>query len=221
MSERSEYLRAHARKTLPIRDGRLLVGGMKKPVEIVYDAWGVAHIFAQTIHDLYFAQGFSVASERLYQVDVSLRAASGRLAELLGESLLEADKWHRTTGSTLAMERVKARTDDLSREIGHAWLAGVHACIERMPARPLEYELLGIDPELPAAAEGEYLLGGSWQSAFIPFNIDMELLRTALVDKVGWEAMLLLCPGNPPQPSVVTAGKTWGSGRRTAMELLQ
>jgi penicillin amidase len=222
VSLRSDYLREHARRALPPVEGNLGIAGLRAPVEILRDRWGVAHIYAQNVHDLYLAQGYWTASERLFQIDLILRATAGRLSAMFGESTLQSDRWARLTGDPeRVVARIEREKDDLSREIGVAYSLGVHAWIARMPVRPLEYEVLEVDPDLPGVAEMSNLLAAAWLLTLIPSNFDLELLRTAAVERLGWEGMLALFPSDPIDPTMVTAGKQWGQERRTAAELLQ
>src|SRR5258708_38616056 len=65
--------------------------GMERPVNVLRDRWGVAHIYAQNQHDLFFAQGVVAAQDRLFQMELWKRACQGRLAEILGPSALPRD----------------------------------------------------------------------------------------------------------------------------------
>ena len=66
--------------------------GLEKQVEILRDRWGVPHIYASTVHDLFFAQGYITAKDRLFQIDLWRRVGTGKLAEVLGPSAVERDK---------------------------------------------------------------------------------------------------------------------------------
>src|SRR5690349_8846076 len=66
--------------------------GLNKQVEILRDRWGVPHIYASTVHDLFFAQGYITATDRFFQIDLWRRAGTGRLAEILGPAAIERDK---------------------------------------------------------------------------------------------------------------------------------
>src|SRR5581483_846564 len=66
--------------------GNLKIEGLQQPVTVLRDQWGVAHIYAQNQHDLFFAQGFVAAQDRLFQMELWKRAGQGRLAEVLGPS---------------------------------------------------------------------------------------------------------------------------------------
>ena len=76
---------------LPQVAGSLTVTGLSAPVRIVRDTWGVPHIYADTQADLFFAQGFVQAQDRLFQMDLWRRSAQGRLSEVLGANFIERD----------------------------------------------------------------------------------------------------------------------------------
>ena len=124
--------------------------GLLAPVEIVTDRWGISHIYAENEHDLFFAQGWAAARDRLFQFEIWRRRATGTVAEILGPRELERD-----TGARLFRFR-----GDMTTEMRHyhergdaiipAFVAGVNAWIERTEREPdllpLEFELLGIRP---------------------------------------------------------------------------
>ena len=85
MTDWANEIRERAREALPPVEGEIQVDGLREPVEVIRDRWGVPHIFATNFDDLIFAQGFVVASERLFQLDFMLRLANGRLCELVSE----------------------------------------------------------------------------------------------------------------------------------------
>src|SRR6187399_3075188 len=68
------------------------VAGLKKPVEILVDKWGVPHIYAGNTADAYFGQGFNVARDRLFQIDLWRRRGLGRMAEVMGPAYVEQDR---------------------------------------------------------------------------------------------------------------------------------
>src|SRR5262245_1746784 len=73
----------------------LSVPGLQEPVEILRDRWGVAHIYAKNEHDLFFAQGYNVAGDRLFQLELWRRQATGTLAEIQGKRALQRDVGNR------------------------------------------------------------------------------------------------------------------------------
>src|SRR5712692_1823568 len=88
-------LAKQARAALTQTSGRIELAGLSKPVEVLRDSWGVAHIYAQTQEDLFFAQGFVAAQDRLWQMEIWRRTGEGKLAEILGPSVIERDKFAR------------------------------------------------------------------------------------------------------------------------------
>ena len=70
-------------------DGEIVVEGLQMPVEIRRDPWGVAHIYAQTVEDLFYAQGYAAAQDRLWQLEVWRRVGEGRLSEIVGPETFE------------------------------------------------------------------------------------------------------------------------------------
>jgi penicillin amidase len=124
---------------------------LKEKVEVFFDDKRIPHIFAENEHDLYFTQGYIVASLRLWQMEFQVLAADGRLSEILGEKTLEFDKNQRRLGLGFgAQNKLKAlETDSLALDILNAYTAGINAFIEQIPEKklPLEYKLIGYKPE--------------------------------------------------------------------------
>jgi len=127
-------------------------------VEILRDRWGIAHIYARNEHDLFFAQGYNAARDRLFQLEMWRRSATGTMAEILGPRALKRD-----VGARLHMFRgdLKAELDwyhPRGEAIVNAFVDGINAYVaevERAPAKlPLEFRRLGIRP-------------GRWTSAVV------------------------------------------------------
>src|SRR5262245_30467668 len=91
----ADTLRDEAAKRLAQIDGTIQVPGLDSAVEVRRDRWGVPHIYARTEHDLFFAQGFVAAQDRLWQMEMWRRTAEGRLAEVLGARVVERDRMAR------------------------------------------------------------------------------------------------------------------------------
>lgn len=127
------------------------VAGLEQPVEILRDRWGIAHIYAQTEHDLFFAQGYNAARDRLFQFELWRLQATGTAAAIFGEKELKRDigaRLHRYRGD-LNQELTYYHPNGVA--IVDAFVAGVNAYIaatERDPALlPMEFGLLGIKPQ--------------------------------------------------------------------------
>ncbi len=200
-----EELRGMAAAALPPLEGELEVPGLGADVEVLRDEWGIPYVSAASLEDLWFAQGFVTASERLFQIDLALRAASGRLSELFSELTLAQDRFARVVGFRRIGDREVERWDDRSRAMMRRFVDGVHAWIAGMPAPPVEYALLAVAPELPTEL-------GAWVAPFafaawgLSGNWDSELLRVHLAERLGSESVGDLLPPLPEDPPNVAPG---------------
>lgn len=130
---------------------RLPADGLQEPVDVYFDGRGVPHIFAQNDHDLYFAQGYITARDRLFQMELQIRAAGGFLSEWLGDDLIAYDRHQRRLGMLYGAERAMEAigTDETISGILDAYAAGVNAYIATLSYEkfPLEYKVLGVEPQ--------------------------------------------------------------------------
>jgi penicillin amidase len=119
-------------------------------VEVLYDDRGVPHVFAKTEEDAWRAQGYLIARDRLFQLELQARASAGTLSQLLGDRALEADRFTRRRGLPWAAERIAAATDSnrLISRAARAYAEGINAWIGGMRGAdlPLEYRLLNARP---------------------------------------------------------------------------
>ncbi len=124
--------------------------GLQDSVLVVYDDRRVPHIFARNNHDVYFAQGYVTAQDRLWQMDIQARSGAGTLAEILGEGLVEIDKEQRRKGMMFgALNKLEVyEQDELLMPTLTAYTDGVNAWINQLSHRdyPLEYKLIGHKP---------------------------------------------------------------------------
>lgn len=138
------YLRSSEQRL----EGTIEVSGLRDPVTVVMDSFAIPHVYANSEHDLFFAQGFLHASERLWQMEMFRRVARGRLAELFGEQALGADRLLRTLDLWGAAERSVEVLGADARGILEAYVAGVNARIASWSGPlPPEFVILGIEPE--------------------------------------------------------------------------
>ena len=117
-------------RALPQQDGAIQIPGLGTSVTVLRDANGVVNIYADTPHDLFLAQGYVHAQERLWQMEVWRHISAGRLSELFGASTLEEDKFIRTLGWRGAAERDLAALSAGPRAALDAYAEGVNAYIE-------------------------------------------------------------------------------------------
>jgi penicillin amidase len=210
MSDFVDQLRAMAAASLLPEDGELAVPGLAEPVEVLRDRWGVPYITASSLDDLWFAQGFVTAGERLFQLDLVLRASAGRLSEVFADRTLPDDRFARTIGFHRAGARLAAGWDDESRAMHARFREGVGAWIARMPAPPVEYSLLDLAPELPTDDEAAWAAAFVYLSWGLSGNWDVELLRAAIGERLGPEAVRTLLPPLPPDRPEIHAGSLGG-----------
>lgn len=159
-------------KSLPQLKGEVIVSGMTNAVEVTRDKNGVPHITAQSEKDLYIAQGYVQAQDRLFQMDLSRRQASGMLSEVVGSATIDKDKFFRTLGLRRAAEASYPEYDQSSRDAMQWFADGVNAFMKEAKAEgtlPLEFKLLKYEPAewtpIDSLTIGKYMafdLGGHW-----------------------------------------------------------
>src|SRR6187551_1507197 len=123
---------------MPARGGEeeVSIPGLLQPVEILRDRWGIAHIYARDEHDLFFAQGFNVARDRLFQLELWRRQATGTMAEIQGPRSLPRDIGSRLLRYRGDMTRELNRYHPRGVAIVHAFVEGINAYIERTEREP-------------------------------------------------------------------------------------
>lgn len=133
------------------KDNQLVVDGLNAPVEIIRDEWGVNHIYAENQHDLFFAQGYAAAKDRLFQFEIWRRQATGTVAEILGERELKRDIGTRLFKFRGDMTEEMNYYHEDGVEIITAYTDGVNAYIQEAlknpESLPIEFKALNILPE--------------------------------------------------------------------------
>jgi penicillin amidase len=152
----------------PQIDGKASIPGLKQPVTVLFDAYGVPHIKAENMQDAYTALGYVHAQDRLFQMEMLRRLASGRLAEVLGPDLLKVDKLFRTLGiKQFAAENAKqflgADTAEY-QQAALAYLNGVNAFVAK-GKKPIEFSIIGI-PMQSFTREDIFLVAGYMAFSF-------------------------------------------------------
>ncbi|WP_397548067.1 penicillin acylase family protein [Rossellomorea yichunensis] len=160
-------------RSLPVTSGTISLNGLSQDVEVIRDKDGVPHILAQNEKDLYMAQGYVQAQDRLFQMDLSRRQASGRLSEVVGEKAIDRDKFFRTFGLRRAAEVSFTAYPDEAKQLLEWYAVGVNAYMQEATDEgrlPIEFTLLGYKPEkwtpIDSLTIGKYMafdLGGHWQ----------------------------------------------------------
>lgn len=139
-------------ETKKIPDETLNLTGLKAEVIIRYDSLLIPHIFAQNDDDLYLAQGYITARNRLWQMEFQTHAAAGRISELIGDVALDYDRTQRRRGMVYAAENAlrAMEADPVAARMVSSYTQGINQYIQSLRYRdlPLEYKLLGYEPEL-------------------------------------------------------------------------
>jgi penicillin amidase len=173
--------------------------GLKQPVEILRDRWGVPHIYAQTAEDLFFAQGYMAARDRLFQIDLWRRTGTGKLAEALGEGAIERDRLARAVrfrGDWDAEWRSYAPD---AKRIVTAFVNGINAYIRSLGGRrPEEFRIAGYNPGLWAAEDCAARVAGLVMTR----NVAREVARAQDIRQFGLDKVQKYLP---PDPEVAIA----------------
>ena len=192
-------------------DEEISLQGTKAPVTVVFDDLAVPHVFAQNDHDLYFAQGYLTARDRLWQMEFQTHAAAGRISELVGDKALELDRFNRHLGMGYGAEQtLKGMQDDpATRDALDAYTAGVNAWISQLsPAKyPIEYKLLGYSPEAWTPLKCALLL--KQMTSTLASGAD-DLLMTNVLRKYGAVVTADLFPDYPNREEpIIPPGTPW------------
>ena len=134
-------------KSLPDVESTQSLSGLDDSVTVHRDAWGIPHIQASTSADLFFAQGFVTAQDRLWHMDYDRHRALGRWSEWVGGDGVEADRLLRAAGMGRTAKLDYDLSGDAAREMIDAYTAGVNAFIETTRTLPIEYTILDATPE--------------------------------------------------------------------------
>jgi len=193
-----------ARASLAQLDGRLTLRGLRDSVEVIRDRWGVPHIYARNVDDLFFAQGFVQAQDRLWQMEMYRRTFEGRLAEIMGPSYVAHDRLARLLMFRGPFDDREWRSyHPEGRRIFDAFAAGVNAYITHAGERlPVEFRLTGIKP-LPWRAEIAVL---RTQTAMPTGDALSELRLAQSVTRVGADSANRAARPSPNRPLTVPDG---------------
>ncbi|MCA9954556.1 MAG: MFS transporter [Anaerolineales bacterium] len=187
------YIYITLRRALPQTDGNLALTGLQEEVRVVRDEWGTVHIYADNEHDLFFAQGFVTAQDRMFQMEVFRRSPSGRMAEIVGEQAVFIDTFNRNMLMRETAELIWEQMDDEARTVLQAYTDGVNAYLEENKnSLPIEYTLLRFKPEPWTPVDS--IVWGNAISLQLSANRRLELIRGQVYAAVGQEGMEFLFP---------------------------
>ncbi|MGZ7106871.1 MAG: penicillin acylase family protein, partial [Candidatus Angelobacter sp.] len=201
-----------ARSSLPQLDGTISLAGLQAPVSVIRDAHGVPHLTATKLEDLFFAQGYVTAQDRLWQMDLTRRAVGGEMAEIFPASSappqpvsratgavrprqtwVDYDKQQRTMRLRVIAERVTQQLPPRDRAYFEAYAKGVNTFInEHSKNLPMEFTLLGYKPRPWTAADS--LLVGIGMSQLLNPQYESEYWREKIGAKLSPELVADLYP---------------------------
>ena len=202
------------RRSFPQVDGDVALAGLEGSVEIVRDADGVPHIYAETEHDLFFAQGYAHAQDRFWQMDFWRHIGAGRLSEMFGESQVETDLFLRSLDFTGLAEQELATMPAEHKAILEAYADGVNAYLAgRSPSQiSLEYAILPLQAsgyEIEPWSPIHTLTWGKVMSWDLSWNMLQEIDRATLSGVLTPDRVAQLYPSYPDDhPVIVASGQT-------------
>lgn len=193
-AETAAEIMTRARGVLAQLDGDVTLTGLTAPVQVQRDQWGIAHITASNSHDLFFAQGFIAAQDRLFQIDTWRRIGLGLTAEVTGPQAVEGDRFARLLLYRGEMQAEWKSYSPDTLEIATAFTDGINAYIDQLGAKlPIEFQVLGYAPQKWQPADilsrmSGIVMTGNWQR---------EVARARLIEKVGLERARWIAPTDP------------------------
>ena len=177
------WLRGAERAALPVLDGDLHISGLSAPVVVRRDAHGVPHIEASTQDDLFMAQGYDTAQDRLWQMDTFRRNAYGELAELIGPALVPHDRMQRVLLFRKTAARIYANLDAADRTRLDDYARWVNSFIaQHQDSLPAEFKLLAYRPN-PWTGEDSIVVGLSMEQT-LDTHWDTKLVRELIAAKL-------------------------------------
>jgi penicillin amidase len=176
------------------------LGGLQAPVDVYRDSWGVPHIYADSAHDLFFAQGYVHAQDRFWQMEFWRRIGSGRLSEIFGDGTLSIDRFTRTQGWARVAAEEEKLMDDETRAYLQAYADGVNAYISTHDNLGLEFTVLKLNGANFKPEPWAIVNTLTWAKAMaqdLGGNMDSELENVLLLQQFGEQGMRDLNPFYP------------------------
>jgi penicillin G amidase len=204
-----------APRSFPQVDGEIQLDGLEGRVDIYRDAMGIPNIYAASVHDLFFAQGYVHAQDRFWQMDAWRHIGSGTLSEMFGKGQLETDTFLRTLGWRSIAEREYAELDPHSKTIIHAYTDGVNAYLKDRDATALslEYAVLGLlspDYQIEEWTPIHSLTWGKAMAWDLRGNMSEEIERAVLLKTLTPQQVAQLFPPYPEDHPVIVNEMLYG-----------
>lgn len=215
----------------PLPTGPLRVSGLKEPVEILRDSFGIPHVWAGSEHDLWLTQGYLHATDRLWQMERFRRVAEGRLSEIFGEATLATDRFLRTLGMARAARAEMEILEPATLRALEAYARGVNEAVSRWKGPlPPEFVLLRFRPRAWEPLHSLYLVKiMAWDLAEYATGLSHARARKALDDKAyglvravypDWGTTILR-EGEGDHPGAGTPSPRWAGSWGPAEERAQ
>ncbi|WDP88843.1 MAG: penicillin acylase family protein [Desulfobacter sp.] len=191
---------------VPGYQGTIPVKGLKAAVEVRTDPHGVPHIYAENEEDLYFAQGYIIARERMFQMDMTRLAGRGELSSVFGERTLEKDRFLKTLGFYRHARKSYPAMLPETRMAVEAFTRGVNTYLETAETLPREYFFLGTRPG-PWTPE-DSVATAMLMAYSLTRSKKVDLAMTRVLEQAGPELLDLILPAYPEFAPTLTGKPT-------------
>jgi len=188
----------------PAYTGTEKLEGLSAPVEVRTDEYGIPHIFAQNEADLFFAQGYITARERMFQMDMTRLVGRGELSSVLGETTVGTDKFFKTVGFYRTAEVEYSGLQPGSKSIVDAYTSGVNAYISKAKYLPSEYTILGFKPQ--TWKPQDTIVCGILMAYSLNRSKDTELILNQIGTAAGSDILNSIIPMVPADAPTVSPG---------------
>ena len=206
------------KSAIPPLDGVLDLPGLKADVRVWRDQWGIPHVRASNEHDVWFAQGFVTAQDRLWAMEFDRLRAVGRWAEAAGAFAVGHDMQMRRHRLEDAARADCEAAGSRAKAMLEAYAAGVNAFINSDAPLPAEYAIVGIEPEPwePWHSLAVFKVRHIFMGVF-----ETKAWRARLVKALGAERAAALFPSYPPgQPVIIPTGADYDGAVDIGLEQL-
>jgi penicillin amidase len=188
------FLNGIKKGALPKYSGEIVLSGLSGDVTVYRDERGMPHIYAASEHDLYFAVGYVMAQERLFQMDLIRRASKGTLSEILGETVVETDKFFRAVNMTAKSSVIMKNCEAVAKSYFQSFTDGINSYISAAGKKlPPEFRILAYSPDPWKVEDIGNIFGFMcWDAAFE--NMNQEIFYRRVIQKIGVEKTTSLIP---------------------------
>ncbi len=199
-------LLTRGRAALAQHEGTIMLTGIREPVEVLRDTWGIPHIYARNTADLFFAQGYVVAQDRMWQLEMWRRNGEGRLSEILGPQYLTRDRFARVLAFRGDWNEEFKKYHPEGKLIFDSFAHGVNAAIQKALDEnkvPVEFQLMGFQPQPVWTAKTLLTRMPGWT---LSRNASSEVARALAIKSMGLEKVQELMPTTPEKKLEIPAG---------------